>query len=174
MNRSVIFLIGYRGSGKTTVSRLLAEKLGWSWVDADEALEGRAGKSIRQIFADEGEPAFRDLEMNVLQELAGRNRHVIATGGGVVLRPENRAHLKKGHVVWLTAEAATLWQRLQSDSSTVERRPTLTTGGLAEVEALLRTREPLYQACADFTIDTTNRSPEDVAAIILHHLYHAP
>src|SRR6516225_5630423 len=89
-----LFLVGYRGTGKTTVARLLAARLGWEWVDADAVLEGRYGRSIRRIFADEGEAGFRDKEAAVLVDLCRGRRQVVATGGGVVLRPENRARLR--------------------------------------------------------------------------------
>src|SRR5947208_11489758 len=89
----VIFLVGYRGSGKTTVARALADRLGWTWADADVVLEARHGRSIRQIFAEEGEAGFRDKEAALLEDLCGLRRHVIATGGGIVLRPENRRRL---------------------------------------------------------------------------------
>ena len=87
---SRLFLIGYRGAGKTTVARLVADELGWAWCDADQVLESRFDKTIRQIFADEGEGGFRDKESLVLEELCGRDQLVIATGGGVILCPENR------------------------------------------------------------------------------------
>ena len=163
----VLFLIGSRGSGKTTVAQLLGERLGWRWIDADEMLELQAGCSIRQVFAEEGEVGFRDRESAVLAELCLRQRHVIATGGGVVLRAENRARLKTGRVIWLTGDAETLWGRLQSDASTAERRPALTVGGLAEVSELLQAREPLYRACADVLISTVGRTAEEVAQEIL-------
>lgn len=164
----VIFLIGYRGTGKTTVARLLAENLGWDWIDADALLEARHGRTIRQIFGEEGEPGFRDKEAELLVELCGNQKHVVATGGGVILRPDNRNRLKTaGLVVWLTADAATIWQRIQKDSSTNERRPNLTVGGLSEVEELLRVREPLYRECADLVISTVSRSPEEIAGSIL-------
>jgi shikimate kinase len=89
-----IALIGYRGTGKTTVAQQLALRLGWDWVDADVELELRAGKSIAAIFADDGEPAFRDVETIVLSDVIRRDRTVLALGGGVVLRPENRALLR--------------------------------------------------------------------------------
>jgi shikimate kinase len=163
----LLFLIGLRGSGKTTVARLLGEKLGWPWVDADDVLERRRGRSIRAIFAAEGEAGFRDREAEVLAELCGLDRHVVATGGGVVLREANRQRLRSGWVVWLSADVDTLWQRLQGDGSTVERRPALTVGGREEVVEVLRVREPLYRACADFIVPTAGRSPADVADEIL-------
>jgi shikimate kinase len=156
--------VGLRGSGKTTVARLLAGLLGWSWLDADEVLEARAGRSVRAVFAAEGEDGFREREARVLAELAQRSRHVIATGGGVVLREANRALLRRGRVVWLTADADTLWSRVQGDGTTAERRPALTVGGREEVAELLRVREPLYRACADLVVPTAGPPPEDVAA----------
>jgi shikimate kinase len=162
-----VFLIGYRGSGKTTVARLLAERLGWAWADADERLEERHGRTIRAIFAEEGEAGFRAKEADLLGELCRLERHIIATGGGVVLREENRRRLREaGPVVWLTADPASLWRRLRADSSTAERRPDLTVGGLAEVEALLHQREEWYKACADWAVDTAGRSAEEVARLI--------
>jgi shikimate kinase len=167
MNR-ILLLIGYRGSGKSTVGRLLAERLGWTFVDADDVLEARAGKSIREIFATEREKAFRDSESAILAELCGQTDRVIATGGGVVLREENRALLRKhGFVAWLTADAATLWARIQADATTAARRPALTTGGLAEVEHLLAIRTPLYRACADVEVPVASVSPEQAANAIL-------
>ncbi|MCI0379082.1 MAG: shikimate kinase [Gemmataceae bacterium] len=157
-----IFLIGYRGTGKTTVARLLAEKLGWQWCDADALLEQRHGKTIRQIFAEEGESGFRDKEAALFEELSQLEDHVIATGGGIVLRPENRELLRRGKVIWLTADAGTIWTRLLQDATTAERRPNLTQGGLPEIEEMLHTRTPLYAACADVTVDVSNRSPEDI------------
>ena len=124
-----IFLIGYRGTGKSTVARLLADKLGIEAIDADHELERRAGKTIRRIFTEDGEPRFRELESTLLAEFGQRDDVVIATGGGVVLRPENRAILRTGRVVWLTAPADVLWRRMCGDESTRERRPDLAQGG---------------------------------------------
>jgi len=164
---SLIVLIGYRGTGKTTVARLLADRLGWQWCDADQVLEARFGRTIRQIFADEGERGFRDKESSVLEELCRLKQHVIATGGGVILRPENRELLRHADVViWLTADPVTIHQRLQQDASTAERRPALTQGGLAEIEELLKVRQPYYAECAHWTLDTVQQSPEQIAAAI--------
>lgn len=166
-----IFLIGYRGTGKSTIGRLLADRLGWEWLDADVLLEERAGKSIRQIFDQEGEAGFREFESALLEELCGRKRCVTATGGGVILQPENRKRLRESGVcIWLQADAATIWRRINADQTTAARRPTLTVGGRAEVEQLLQVREPLYRACADFIVDTVGREPEAIAADIARML----
>lgn len=170
-----LFLIGYRGTGKTTVARLLAQRLGWGWTDADALLETRHRRDIRQIFDQQGEAAFRDMESRLLDELCTYQRQVIATGGGVVLRPENREKLKAaGPVIWLTADAATLWQRIQGDAGTAQRRPNLAGGGLAEVQEMLRRREPLYRECAAFRISTVGRSPQEVADAILTEIKSSP
>ncbi|HTQ39070.1 MAG TPA: shikimate kinase [Pirellulales bacterium] len=170
---TLIALIGYRGSGKTAVAQLTALRLGWDWVDADVEIELRAGKSIAAIFADDGEERFRDLETAVLQELLRREKKVLALGGGVVLREENQQQLLRARMfncartVWLKASPKTLWQRIQADTTTAARRPNLTAaGGVDEVKRLLKIRQPLYQECADFTVDTDRKTAEDVADAI--------
>jgi shikimate kinase len=166
-NPRLLFLIGARGSGKTAVARLLADRIGWRWCDADGLLEERAGKTIRQIFAEEGEASFRDRESAMLREIARSELCVVATGGGVVLRSENRDCLRQGEVVWLQARAEVLWTRLQADTTTQDRRPNLAGGGLPEVEELLAQRGPLYESCADLRIETDGLRPEEVAERIL-------
>ncbi len=164
-----VVLIGYRGTGKTTVAQQLALRLGWDWVDADVEIELRAGKSIAAIFADDGEPAFRDLESQVLAAMIGRERIVLAAGGGVVLREENRRLLKTaGKVVWLKADVATILARVAGDQTTAGRRPQLTTaGGEAEVRQLLAQRTPLYRDLADLEIDTEGRTPAEIVEEIV-------
>lgn len=170
----IVYLVGYRGTGKTTVARLLAEALGWDCVDADAELEALRGRSIRAVFHEEGEPAFREQEAAILARLCQTRRCVVATGGGAILREDNRRQLmESGWVVWLTADADTLWRRLCNDPSTEERRPALSTAGNSgreEIEEMLRFREPLYRACADTIIDTAGRTPEEVAAAVLAQL----
>ena len=131
-------------------------------------LERRYASSIRDIFTAEGEPGFRDKESAVLADLCRLRKHVVATGGGVVLRPENRERLRtSGCVVWLTAEPVTLTARLGGDSSTAERRPSLTgvaaAASLQEIVDVLKMREPLYRGCADFVAATEGRAPEVIA-----------
>jgi shikimate kinase len=166
--KRLIVLIGYRGSGKTTVGRVLAGRLGWDFADADAVLEDRYATTIRDIFAAEGEAGFRDKEAAVLADLCRRTDTVLATGGGVVLRDENRARLNAhGFVAWLTADPETLFERIQADATTAARRPALAGGGLAEVEALLAVREPLYRSCADVVVPAGALSPERAADAIL-------
>jgi len=164
----VIRLIGYRGTGKTTVGRLLAARLGWDFVDADDHIETVAGRTIAEIFAVEGEAGFRDREAAAIRDLCGRERLVLATGGGAVLRSANRELLRSaGLVVWLTATPETAWARLQNDPTTSARRPNLTAnGGIEEVRTLLAARSPLYEELAHFVADADTPSPEAVAAAI--------
>lgn len=167
MNEGSLFLIGSRGSGKSTVAQLLACELGWDWLDADDELEKRYGQTIRAIFAAEGEAGFRDKESAILADLCRLPRHVVATGGGVVLRQSNRSLLRSsGRVVWLRADVETLWQRVQADCATAERRPPLTVGGRAEMEEILHLREPLYRQCADAIVPTAGRQPSEIVAEI--------
>ena len=164
----LIFLIGYRGAGKSTVGRVLAERLGWAFVDADQIVEERAGKTIREIFAKEGETGFRNKESAVLADLCTRSNTVVATGGGIVLRDENRARIRAhGFAAWLTAGPPVLWARMQADPSTAARRPALAGGGLIEVQELLAAREPWYKACADIEVPVASLSPEQAADAIL-------
>ena len=167
----LVFLIGYRGTGKSSVARLLALRLGCEWVDADVEIELRAGKSIAAIFADNGEPAFRDLECQVVAELARRQNTVVALGGGAVLREENRRGIAAGTVVWLKASAETILARLAVDPATSARRPNLTTqGGKPEILKLLAEREPIYRQCADFEVDTEHKDPAAIADEIVGQL----
>ncbi len=167
-----LFLIGYRGCGKTTVAARAAELLGWPWLDADAVLEARAGKSIKQIFAEDGETAFRDLESAVIADLAAGQRHVIALGGGAILREQNRqALVGRGQVVWLQASPETLLARIAADPTTAQRRPNLTgQGGLAEIRSLLDERTPLYRQCAHVVIDAEQLQPAEIARRIVASL----
>jgi shikimate kinase len=167
-----LVLIGYRGTGKTTIGRIVAARLGWAFVDADDEIEAAAGCSIAEIFAREGEAGFRERERRVVADLARRASSVVSLGGGAVLRAENRTAIRAGaQVVWLTASPRTIFARLTRDAATAARRPNLTAhGGLAEIEELLAARQPLYRECATLTIDTDGRSADEIAALILESL----
>ncbi|MEX2318140.1 MAG: shikimate kinase [Pirellulales bacterium] len=167
-----IFLIGYRGTGKSSVARELAQRLGYDWIDADDEIERRAAKPIASIFAEEGEAAFRDLEQLIVADLCRLRRTVIALGGGAVLREENRQSVTAaGSVVWLTASVDTIQKRLAGDPATASRRPNLTAaGGRTEIERLLAERTPLYRACATLEVDTEGKTAAEVADEIESYL----
>ncbi|MFM7136793.1 MAG: shikimate kinase [Planctomycetota bacterium] len=164
-----ITLVGYRGSGKSSVAARLAMLLGCSWQDADDVLEREAGDSIAALIASRGEDWFRDLESTVLDRLLAAEAGVLATGGGVILREANRAALwARGRpVVWLTAPAEVLRARLAADPTTAVRRPALSgTNPLDEVAATLVARDPFYREVADAVIDVSSEPPARIAARI--------
>jgi shikimate kinase len=167
-----LVLIGLRGTGKSTIAEILAQRLGWDWCDADAEIERRAAKTIKQIFEAGGEPAFRDWETQVVTDLAQRERTVLALGGGAVLRPENRAAIaRQGTIVWLTASPETLWARIQADATTASRRPNLSAGGgINEIIATLGARREVYRQCADLEVDTEGKTPDQVADAIVEQL----
>jgi len=169
VNKGHLFLVGLRGTGKSTVGRLLAEKRDMPFVDTDERLEQLAGCSIAEIFAAEGEPGFRKRESDLLTSLITLPASVIASGGGIVISAENRELLKSnGYCVWLTASPEIIFQRLESDPITAARRPSLTTyGGLDEIRQLQEVREPLYREIANLQIATDDKSPAEVVFAIL-------
>ena len=172
----ILTLIGYRATGKTTLGRLLAERLGWDWIDADVEIERRAGKSIARIFAEDGEPVFRDLEARVIADLCRRDRLVLAAGGGAPLRPESRQAMRSGgNVVWLTARPETILARMSGDATTAGRRPSLTDKDpLDEILHVLARREPIYRESAHIAVDTEGRPPEALAAEIVERLELVP
>lgn len=163
-------LIGCRGTGKSTVGRMVAARLDRTFLDADLELESRAGRPISAIFASWGEAVFRDWEERTLAELVtGFPDAVLATGGGVVVREANRALIRDfGFIVWLTADPGTLARRLESDRAALAARPALTSAGtIDEIAQVLDSRAHLYQALADTVIDTTGSPAEDVAAVVV-------
>ena len=168
----ILTLIGYRATGKTTLARLLAQRLGWDWIDADVEIERRAGKAIARIFAEDGEPAFRDLEAAAIADLCRRTRLVIAAGGGAPMRPETREVMRAaGKVVWLTARPETILARMSGDATTASRRPALTDRtGLEEILHLLAKREPIYRQTAHLEVQTEDKAPEPLADEILRRL----
>lgn len=154
-----IYLIGMMGSGKTTVGELLAKELEYRFLDTDAIISAVSEKSINQIFAEDGEDEFRQLESDVLQEVSAYLYTVIATGGGIILRQQNWSHLRDGMVVWLNVPIDVLVQRLKDDDT----RPLLKREELqTKLTSLYEQRKSLYQQ-ADITIGIEeNDNPNDI------------
>lgn len=159
-----IFLTGYMGTGKTSVSRCLGKRLSIPVVDMDAEIERRSGMSINEIFRDKGEESFRDMETALLRDLSEKDISVIVScGGGVVLRKENRDILKEQNTILLTAEPAAVLKRLSSDNT----RPLLKDKkSFSEIKEMMDSRMPLYRSCARRIIDTDDISPEEVCSLI--------
>ena len=169
-----LFLIGLRGSGKSSAGRLAAARLDVPFVDSDRLVEERAARRVAEILTDEGEASFRDREREVLLEVLPRPGQIVATGGGCVLDSEVRAALRRcGRVVWLDAPPPVLQERLRRDATETASRPPLTGAGdaSAELPELLARRAPLYRQCADAIVETGDRSLEEVAYVI-EQLWH--
>lgn len=160
-----LFLTGYRGTGKSTVGRLVANHLALPCIDLDDEVEKQAGRSIRQIFEEGGEEEFRDLETSALHQVSLARSSVIALGGGAILRDENREVIAEtGSCFWLDADAETILSRLRADATTTERRPALTDlSAIEEIRDLLDFRRPLYLAASDFRLEVAGRTPEQIA-----------
>ena len=163
-----VVLIGYRGTGKSTVGAFLARRLGLRFVDTDLLIESHQGESIAAIFARGGEGLFRDCESAVLESLAESSEpRVIAGGGGIVLRESNRVLLRNlapGRVFLLTASVESITRRIFSDAQSDRTRPPLT--GLSpeeEIREVLQKRDPVYRETADHLISTENKMPADIA-----------
>jgi shikimate kinase len=170
-----VYLIGYRGSGKTTVGKRLAERLGLTAVDSDDLIEADAGCTIREIFEREAETGFREREQRIIEQIAAegdRHPRVVSLGGGAILRDANRAALaRSGKAVWLTASPDKLVQRMRADQSTAARRPALSQlSDYDEVVAILATREPLYAATAQKIVNTEDTTVEAICDEIVHWL----
>jgi shikimate kinase len=152
-----VVLVGFMGSGKSTVGPLLAESLGWGFLDMDQAIERRAGRPVPALFAEKGEEAFRQLELQVAEEACGLDRHVVAAGGGAFVQPATRTALQKeALVVWLKVDLDTATRRIPADG----RRPLA--GNRDIMQELLALREPAY-ALADLTVDASDGAPATVA-----------
>jgi shikimate kinase len=164
-------LIGYRGSGKTTIGRRLADRLWQPFVDIDDLIVQRAGKSIKEIFEQEGEPHFRDLETAVIGDVSKLQEHVIGLGGGSLGREQNRDLLRSaGHrIIYLRCDANELTRRIQEDPNSDSTRPSLTSlgGGLEEVCQMLSQREPIYRQVMHAELDVTSLSPDEAVVYIV-------
>jgi shikimate kinase len=151
--RENIILIGFMGSGKSSIGKRVATELGFQFLDTDKIIVDRAGMTIPTIFAGRGEAAFREMETSALISIGHLNRCVIATGGGIVIREENRALLRQlGFVVCLTASEDVLYERVARN----EKRPLLQTEDpKSTLTELVQVRRPFYEETAHFTLDTT-------------------
>ncbi len=161
-----VVLIGMRGSGKTTVGSILANKLGRELIEMDSLIVRRASMSIPEIVAKHGWAKFRDIEAELTPAVSRRNNAVISAGGGVVTRENNIQELKKnGALVWLNASVDSLLERIGQDTG----RPPFVNGRSQrdDMALTLAERESLYQKAADFTVDTENKAPEAVAEEII-------
>ncbi len=169
MGRDTLWLVGMMGAGKSAVGAALARRLDWPFVDSDAEVEERAGERISEIFEKQGEPAFRQLERTVIEEIAGR-RVVAALGGGAVAQPGVAAHLaRSGRVVYLRARPATLARRVGEAAA----RPLLAgldaAGREARLNAILTERAPHYET-AEITVDTDDLDAEQVAGAVAERL----
>jgi shikimate kinase len=159
----VIVVVGFMGAGKTTVGQLLAAKLGLAFVDSDPVISGRAGKPVQQIFAEDGEPAFRQLEHQVIADLLAGPDAVLALGGGAASHPRTQSLLAAATVVYLRVGYAEAMSRVGGDTG----RPML---ARPDVSSLHAERQAIYESVATLTVDTDRRLPEDVTLDILARL----
>lgn len=164
----LVVLTGFRATGKTAVGKILADLLGYRFIDTDEVITGLLGCSIAESVERDGWQPFRDIEEDVLKELAGEENAVVATGGGAVLHRKTWQKLyNQAFVIWLRADVATILSRLGADVKTAMQRPSLSGQDQeTEIVALLAEREPMYRAGADMIIDTENSTPQRLAATI--------
>ena len=167
-----IILTGYRATGKSSIGEILADLLGFGFVDTDQVIEKRHGETIAEMVDRGGWDYFRRKEEDVLQEFARSKNKVIATGGGSVMHEKAWKKLRKNALtVWLTADVKTICQRLAADNEDEDQRPALTEmGTMDEIAMVLRDRQPLYEKSSDLTINTEGKTPEQVAEFIVAEL----
>jgi shikimate kinase len=165
-----MILLGYRGSGKTTIGRQLAEKMNMPFVDTDDRVIALAGCTIREIFERKGESYFRDLESLAVREACNKSA-IIALGGGAILREENRRYLLQSarRRIFLRCEARALHDRIHADPQTAANRPSLTHlgGGIEEIRSLLAVREPIYRAVMTEELDVTDLSADQAVVLLM-------
>lgn len=168
-----LILTGFRATGKTSVGRIVAERMRWAFLDSDELLRAQLGAPIADIVARRGWPFFREAEAKLLAELKAMRSTVLATGGGAIEHRQAWDELRRcGLVVWLDADIATIRRRMLSDPKSDQQRPSLTGQNvLDEIEQLLVRRTPLYAAGSDVRVNVEERSPEELAEEIVQALH---
>jgi shikimate kinase len=159
-----IILIGYRGTGKTSVGKRLSEKLRAAFCDTDELIEAAAGRSIREMVEEGGWSFFREREKKIIRDVAAMQGTVIATGGGAVMDEENAEVLKnQGILIWLNADVETIVQRIQNDSQSNGKRPFFSGNDLLqETVDVLEKRMPVYRRLADLSVNTANKGIDEI------------
>ncbi|WP_319549438.1 shikimate kinase [Desulfogranum marinum] len=167
-----ILLTGFRATGKSLIGRLLAERLGYRFVDTDHELCRRTKQSVEEIVAERGWQGFRMLERALLQEMAGQQKIVLAVGGGAI-EHEDIWQLLRAHyfIIWLQADKKTILSRMAADDKTSTQRPALTSQNLEdEIEEILARRSPLYASGSDMAVDTATGAPKQLVEQILSAL----
>lgn len=165
-----IVLVGYMGSGKTTVGKDLARKCEYTFIDTDEEIEKIQGKTIKEIFASEGESSFRNMETEYLKDYLHKkvSNQVLSTGGGMVIRPQNQELIKKlGTVIYLQATPDTIYQRVKKDTS----RPLLQCENpMLKIQNMIKDREASYLAAADYVVQVDDKKQSEIADYIIQIL----
>jgi shikimate kinase len=172
LQKEKVILTGYRATGKSSIGKILADLLGFDFIDTDLAIEKRQGESIAEMVGRGGWDLFRRKEEDMLLELCRRRNIVIASGGGSVMHENAWEKLRHNALsVWLTVDIKTICQRLAADSNTDDQRPALTEmGTMDEISMVLAERQPLYEKSSDLTINTEGKTPEEVAEVIAAEL----
>ena len=172
LQKEKIILTGYRATGKSSIGKILADLLGFGFIDTDQTIEKRQGETIAEMVGRGGWDLFRRKEEDMLLELVRSRNKVIATGGGSVMHENAWEKLRQNALaVWLTADVKTICQRLAADSETDELRPALTEmGTLDEISMVLSQRQPIYEKSSDLTINTEGKTPQEVAEFIVAEL----
>jgi shikimate kinase len=167
-----IFLIGCRGSGKTSVGSSLSDIIRWPFIDTDFQLTKELGMNITEIVDKKGWVFFRKKETAVLNKVCNHDKQIVATGGGIVLKKENIVNMKKnGTIVWLKANFATVKKRIILDTKTKDFRPSLTSKELnEEIKETLLLRKPYYEKAMDFSIDTDNLDIDGVCKAVIKRI----
>jgi shikimate kinase len=171
---TLLYLVGYRCTGKSTTGKLLAAQMDCPFLDTDRMIEKTFNTTIEQMVTQRGWDYFRQKERQILLETAGLGNHVIATGGGIILDPENRKFIQAhGICVWLYADPVTIVRRIVADVKNCDARPRFSDESLSqETQKTLAIRTPLYQELGQIKIDTSRHSPNQAAAIIKRRIAH--